>query len=232
MPVSRPRALLVSLRDDKSLGLRAALVSAGFDVEAATADQALGPRALPPPEVIVLDDPRSPPERLAVQLPLQTHRALGGVPLLVVSEDCSIDSFGGAIGRGAAAFLRLPANRADLEDIAQRLAAWRRRRPAVEGRRARRRPLILVADLDVPGEGMVRGRIVDASATGCRLESPHPLAPGTTLGIVPRACEDSTDIRLGGRVRWSRPSRGGATVAVRWTDTTSVVARRLFMGAA
>jgi CheY-like chemotaxis protein len=232
MPASPPRALLVSYRDDHSPGVRATLASAGLEVETATEPQILAAPTLVPPAVIVLDDPRPRPERRSSQLRLRSHPALSGVPLLVLSEDCSIDSFGGAIARGAAAFLHLPADPAELEETAQRLAAWRRRRPATEGRRAGRRPLLLSADLDVPGRGIVRGRIVDVSATGCRLEAPHAIAPGTTLGIVPRSCEDSTDIRLGGRVRWSRPSRAGSTVAVRWTGTASVVARRLFMGAA
>jgi hypothetical protein len=87
---------------------------------------------------------------------------------------------------------------------------------------------LLAVDVDVPpATPRLRGRIVDVSGSGCRLELPQAMAPGTRLGIVPRSCTDSTDIRLGGTVRWSRPAAIGHAVAVRWTGTAGLVARRL-----
>jgi hypothetical protein len=50
---------------------------------------------------------------------------------------------------------------------------------------------------------------------------------GTALGVVPRSCEDSTQIRLGGLTRWTRRGGKGHEVAVRWSATSAMLARRI-----
>ena len=204
-----------------------ALRAAGLVVEMTTE---LRLRALPDPArpaLLVLDDDRPRTERLATQLWLASLPALRGVPLLVLSADCSIDSFGSAIAAGAAAFLPRPIDPDEVGEAARRLAQWRAPRRPGDVRRGTRRPLLLAVDVDAPGEEKVRGRIVDVSGSGCCLELPRDMPKGTRLGIVPRSCTDSTEIRLGGTVRWSRPAGDAHAVAVRWTGTAGLVARRL-----
>lgn len=215
-------ALIVGGPDET---VRGTLTAAGFRIEQMPAEP---PPAFPRPTLLVLDDDRPRRERLATQLRLGSHPSLLGVPVLVVSADCTIDSFGSALAAGAAAFLPRPVDVEELKEAAQRLAQWRVPAQPGEVRRGTRRPLLLGVDVDAPPRTeRVRGRIVDVSASGCRIELPHPMPPGTRLGIVPRSCTDSTDIRLAGTVRWSRPAGAAYAVAVRWTGTAGLVARRL-----
>jgi CheY-like chemotaxis protein len=222
------RIALVSAPGDTSAEWSERLGALGYAVERLADPTDLGGAA--PPALVVVDDRRARAERLEALARLRAQPALVGVPLLVVSEDCGIDSFGGAIARGASAFVRSPLDPAELRDAVLRLAAWRDEAPpagASPVRRGRRRPLLLGVDVDVPGRGLARALMVDASASGCRLEMDEPVDAFTTLGIIPRACEDSTEIRLAGTVQWSRPARGGHWVAVRWTGTAGVLARRI-----
>lgn len=227
MREAQPTAVVVSGRGLPSAALRAALAAAGLRAVASTPTRLLTARSLVPPALVVLESISGPDDVLDVQARLRSRPGLHRVPILVLSEDCSIDTFGGAIARGASAFVRSPPDESELEDAVRRLAAWSARAGGAV-RRVPRRPLLLGADVDVPGLGPVRGRIVDVSAGGARLELPAPVAEGVTLGIVPRSCDDSTEIRLAGVVRWSKPAAEGHSVAVRWPGTVALVARRLF----
>src|SRR5688572_14172679 len=187
---STATAMAVSATGAPSDALRAAVGAAGLQLAASTPAELLGARDLAPPALVVLENRAGHEDILDVQARLRSHPVLHRVPILVLSEDCSIDTFGGAIARGASAFVRAPPEAEELEDALRRLAAWSRRTPH-GARRVPRRPLLLGADVDVPGLGPVRGRIVDVSAGGARLELPAPVAEGVTLGIVPRSCDDS-----------------------------------------
>jgi CheY-like chemotaxis protein len=226
--MAAPLAFLVGSPSPQRTVLVEALAAAGLAVEARGEDDLHGARSATKPALVVLDDSRGREERLATQRRLRAHPQLHAVPVLVVSGDCGIDSFGGAFGAGASAFLRLPLDAADLQDVARRLATWERpRTPPGTRPAAPRRPLLLDVDVELPGHPAVRGRIVDASATGCRMELPVAVPEGTGLGIVPRSCEDSTGIKLGGKTRWARRTPDGYAVAVRWTGTSAILARRI-----
>lgn len=208
---------------------RAALEAAGAVVRRAGEAELLSARGLPRPGLLVLDDDGPREGRAATLARLRAHPVLHGVPVIVASTDCGIDSFGGAIARGAAAFLRKPVDPEELRDAARRLMAWREDAGPRNTRRGLRRPLLLACDLHPAGRPAGPARLLDVSAGGCRLEAGEPVVAGTAVAIVPRACEDSTEIRLGGTVQWCR--RAGArdfALAVRWSGTTALFARRLF----
>ena len=222
-----PIAFVVGAPSPERDAVMTALAAANVTPALRSEGELLGAREGTLPALLVLDDQRPREERMATQLRLRSHPALHGVPVLVVSHDCSIDSFGGAIGAGASAFVRLPGDQDELVETARRLSTWRSHRSSPEARRGARRPLLLEVDVDLAGHEDVRGRIVDASTTGCRLELPMAADEGAQLGIVPRSCDDSTQIRLGGIVRWCRAGTHGFTTAVRWTGTAGIVARRV-----
>ncbi len=225
-------ALLIAGGGARARRLREILSGAGLAVTPVSGRALV---ASPPegrPDLLVMDDAGPAGERLALQQRLHAMPAFRDVPLLVVAEDCGIDAFGGAIARGASGFLRASAAPEEIAEAARRLARFRPSpRRAGEPGRAVRRPLLLPVDLDRGRAGWIRGRIVDVSATGCRIEVPAALTAGATIGIVPRSCDDSTEIRLAGVVRWSRPAREGHVAALRWTATAALLARRM-LGAA
>jgi hypothetical protein len=221
------RALVIGASETQDARLYAALRGAGLRVAPAREVELLASRSVDRPAVLVLAGPHARLERQALQQKLRAHPSFHEVPMIVLSEDCGIDSFGGAIAEGASAFFRQPLDEAELTEAARRLARWPETRTSSNARRGSRRPLLLGVDVDAPGHAAQNGRIVDASATGCRLELPQALATGTSVGIVPRSCVESTEIRLGGTVSWSRRLGSASTVAVRWSGTAGLVAGRL-----
>jgi hypothetical protein len=213
-----------------------ALGRAGLSVNALTEAEALAQRGLTLPRLVVLarGGPRA--EREAAQVRLLSHPALHGAPLLVVSPETDVDSYGGALARGAAAYVSADTGPTEVRDLALRLvrASDRRRdsetRPGSPERRGGRRPLLLkVVVEDRARNTRVAGHIVDVGPSGCRLELADPLPKGAPVGLQLLAYRETTGIVLAGSVRWTRPGDGGMhLVAVRFNGTSAVVARRLF----
>jgi hypothetical protein len=211
-----------------------ALRLAGLSVTALTEAAALGRRGLPPPRLVVLvrGGPRA--AREAAQVRLISHPALHGAPLLVVAAETDVESYGGALARGAAAYVSSAAGPSELRDLARRLVRAGERRRA-EGRHASdrrrgRRPLLLKVEVEDRARGArLAGHIIDVGLSGCRLELAEPLPKGAPVGLQLHAYRESTGIMLAGSVRWTRPGEGRThLVAVRFNGTSAVVARRLF----
>jgi CheY-like chemotaxis protein len=215
--------------------LAEALRRAGLSVAVLTEAEALSRRGLPSPHLVVLvrGGPRA--ERETAQVRLLSHPALHGAPLLVVAAETDVDSYGGALARGAAAYVSSAASPPELLDLALRLfrAAERRRtegRAKDRDRRRARRPLLLKVEVEDRARGArLAGHIVDVGLSGCRLELPEPLPKGTPVGLQLHAYHDTTGIVLAGLVRWTRAGEGGThLVAVRFNGTSAVMARGLF----
>lgn len=212
-----------------------ALRTAGLSVAAFSEAEVLGRRGLAPPRLVVLvrGGPRA--DREAAQVRLLAHPALHGAALLVVGAETDVDSYGGALARGAAAYMSSAASPPEVRDLALRLvrAAERRRaegRAADRDRRRARRPLLLKVEVeDRARGGRLSGHIVDVGLAGCRLELAEALPKGTPVGLQLHAYRDSTGIVLAGSVRWTRPDDGGMhLVAIRFNGTSAAMARRLF----
>jgi len=220
-----------SARDDIVEVLRRAALS----VTTLTEAEALGRRSLTSPHLVVLvrGGPRA--AREAAQVRLLSHPALHGAPLLVVGKETDVDSYGGALARGAAAYVATGASPPEVRALARRLVRGAERRRAqrrADGRdrRALRRPLLLKVEVEDRARGTrFSGHIVDVGLSSCRLEVPAPLTKGTAVGLQLHAYRESTGIVLAGSVRWTRPGEGGMHLAaVRFNGTSAVVSRRLF----
>jgi hypothetical protein len=206
----------------------------GLRAAALTEAEALGRRDLPPPRLLVLvrGGPRA--EREAAQVRLLSRPALHGAPLLVVGAETDVDSYGGALARGAAAYVSSSASPPEIRDLVRRLfrAAERRAKDRSGGhdRRQARRPLLLKVEVEDRARGArLSGHIVDVGLSGCRVELAAPLAKGVPVGLQLHAYRRSTGIVLAGSVGWTRPGEGGMhLIAVRFNGTSAVVARRLF----
>ena len=208
---------------------------AALSVTSLTEAEALRRRGLTPPHLVVLvrGGPRA--EREAAQVRLLSHPALHGAALLVVGAETDVDSYGGALARGAAAYVASAASAPEVRALARRLVRGAERRRAEgraddQDRRGARRPLLLKVEVEDRSRGVhFSGHIVDVGLSGCRLELAEPLAKGVAVGLLLHAYRESTGIVLAGSVRWTRPGEGGMhLVAVRFNGTSAVVSRRLF----
>lgn len=205
------------------------LQQAGLEVAAATEDDIIAHEDWVPPTLLVLDDHRDREARTMTQKRLQKHPSFIGVPLLILAYDADIDSYTGALTRGAAGYLIKPVSEEELTAAAQKLCDWKRNADRSEKRRRLRRPLLMKVDVDIRARKVrVPGELVDASGAGCRIELKEELSPGDLVRIVLHGHEDSTHVALGAEVRWHRVAPSGIhVVGVRFTGTTALLAGKL-----
>lgn len=205
------------------------LQQSGHEVAAATEDEILGGRDWVPPTLVILDDNSARDERKLSQKRLQAHPSFVGVPLLILAYDNDIDSYTGALTRGAAGYLTKPVSAEELTAAAQKLCDWKRNADRSEKRRRLRRPLLMKVDVDIRARKVrVPGELVDASGAGCRLELKEELKAGDLVRIILHGHEDSTHVALGAEVRWHRVAPSGLhVVGVRFTGTTALLAGKL-----
>jgi CheY-like chemotaxis protein len=205
------------------------LEGAGLEVAAATDAEVRLASDWVPPHLLILDDSGGREDRRARQAFLLGHPNLQGVPLLVLAYDADIDSYSGAITKGAAAYLVKPVDPEELVLAAQRLCGWMGASDRTEKRRRLRRPLLMKVDVDIRSRGIrVPGQMLDASGTGCRLELAEEIAIGELLRVILHAHEDSTHVALGAEVRWHRLTAEGAhLVGLKFTGTTALLVGKI-----
>jgi len=222
-------ALIVGVDGPDRNWAAATLQETGLEVAAATEDEILAHEDWVPPTLLILDDNGTAEERKATQKRLQKHPAFIGVPLLILAYDADIDSYTGALTRGAAGYLVKPANADEFTAAAQKLCDWKRNADRSEKRRRLRRPLLMKVDIDIRARKLrVPGELVDASGAGCRIELKEELAIGDLVRVILHGHEDSTHVALGAEVRWQRVTPAGLhVVGVRFTGTTALLAGKL-----
>jgi CheY-like chemotaxis protein len=205
------------------------LEAAGLEVEVATDAEVRLATDWVPPHLVILDDIGGREDRRERQAFLLRHPNLMGVPLLVLAYDADIDSYSGAITKGAAAYLVKPVAPEELVLAAQRLSGWMGASDRTEKRRRLRRPLLMKVDVDIRARKVrIPGQMLDASGTGCRIEVGEEIAPGELLRIILHAHEDSTHVALGAEVRWHRVVKGGEhLLGVKFTGTTALLAGKI-----
>jgi response regulator RpfG family c-di-GMP phosphodiesterase len=205
------------------------LQESGLEVAAATEDEILGGRDWVPPTLLVLDDHGARDERKATQKRLQQHPSFVGVPLLILAYDADIDSYTGALTKGAAGYLVKPVNADELTTAARKLVDWKRNADRSEKRRRLRRPLLMKVEIDIRARKLrVPGELVDASGAGCRIELQEDVQPGELVRVILHGHEDSTHVALGAEVRWHRVAPSGThVIGVRFTGTTALLAGKL-----
>jgi CheY-like chemotaxis protein len=212
--------------------LEDALRPSGLAVTVRPRADALAPPAAenrPRPEVVVLHERRRREDLLESLDRLHADAALGRTPLVVVDHERDIERFIAAVGRGAAACVCPPLDPVHLRATVTRLARWRDGKGPRDRRRRGRRPLLLRVDVHLPGERVLVGLLRDVSGTGCRIEAPERVAPGTEVSITPYGYDASLEFRIGAIVhRHLEPEPGQHVLACRFTGTGAVMAPRLF----
>ena len=209
--------------------LESVLMRGGLEVAACTEAELLAMADVVPPQLVMLDDSSGREERMATFSNLRAHVPLAGVPVVVLAYDADIDSFSAAITRGAAAYLVKPAAAEEVVAVAHKISGWLRSSDRTEKRRRLRRPLLMRVEIEAEGrDAPMPGQIVDVSGSGCRIELHQPLEKGDAVRLVLYGVEGSTDLSLGGEVRWQRKAPDGTEVAgIKFTGTAAVLAGRL-----
>jgi len=182
-----------------------------------------------PPHLVILDDVLGGAARREAQARLRSHPSLRGVPILILSYDGDIDSYSGAITKGAAAYLVKPVSAEELTLAAGKLSGWMGSQDRTEKRRRLRRPLLMRIDVEVRArKTRTAGQLLDASGTGCRVELGEAVQPGDAVRVILHGVDDSTYVALGAEVRWHRLSPAGVHLAgLRFTGTTALLAGKL-----
>lgn len=221
--------LVVAPRGKDRTDLFKLLKDAGLEVAAAAEADVLATLDLLPPALVILDHQGSKDALQDVQRRLMSAPQLMGVPLLVLAYASDVDSFSGAITKGAAGYLVKPADPKELLSTVRHLSGWLETQGRTEKRRHLRRPLVMKLDVDIRSQKLkVPGQMLDVSSRGCRIEVAQVVPRGGRLRLVLRAPEGSTNVALGAYVRWSRPAAGGGCqLGLRFTGTTAVLAPRL-----
>jgi CheY-like chemotaxis protein len=207
----------------------AALRWAHMEAAAATEAELLQHPDWVPPWLVILDDVAGGDARREAQARIKVHPALKGVPLLILSFEADIDSYSGAITKGAAAYLVKPVGAEELTTAARKLSDWLGAGDESEKRRRLRRPLLMKIDVDIRARRMrIPGELLDASGTGCRIEVKEELYPGEMVRVILHGPDDSSHVALGAEVRWHRASpEGGHEAGLRFTGTTALLAGKL-----
>jgi response regulator RpfG family c-di-GMP phosphodiesterase len=205
------------------------LMRGGLEVAACSEAELLGMPDIVPPQLVILDDASAREERMASFANLRAHPPLTGVPVVVLAYDADIDSFSAAITRGAAAYLVKPVPAEEVVAVAHKVSGWLSSSDRTEKRRRLRRPLLLRVDVEVRARKLtVPGQIVDVSGTGCRVELKEPLEKGEAVRITLYGLEGSTNLTLGGEVRWHRQAPDGThVIGAKFTGTAAVLASRM-----
>jgi DNA-binding response OmpR family regulator len=202
---------------------------AGMEAAAHSEDEIHASDDWVPPALVIYDDVAGGEAKRESQKRLQKHPAFRGVPLLVLSFDADIDSYTGAITKGAAAYLIKPIPAEELVEAAQKLCDWKGSKDRTEKRRRLRRPILMKVTVDLRARKVrVPGQLVDASGTGCRIELGEEVSPGELVRVILHGHEDSTHVALGAEVRWHRVSPTGVHVAgLKFSGTTALLAGKL-----
>lgn len=210
--------------------LESVLMRGGLEVAACSEEELLAMPDIVPPQIVVLDDSSRREQRMATFANLRAHAALIGAPIVVLAYDADMDSFSGAITRGAAAYLAKPVPPEDIVAVVHKITGWLSSVDRTEKRRRLRRPLVMRVDVSVEGrEGAVAGEMIDVSAKGCRVGIPWAVADtGDAVRITLYGLEGSTDLALSGEVRWRRAVPDGShVIGLRFTGTSALIASRL-----
>jgi CheY-like chemotaxis protein len=213
--------------------LEDALRPIGLPVSVQTLAEALRPgRTARPsvhPDVVVLHERRRREDLLDALDRIRAHPALAGAPLVVVDHERDVLRFTAALSRGAAACVCPPLDPAQLRATVARLARWRDDAASGERRDGGRRPLLIRMDVRMADGTVLGGLLRDVSATGCRLETPAAVPPGTTVSLTPYGYDDSLEFRIGATVRrHAEIAPGVHQLACRFSGTGAVMAPRLF----
>ncbi|MBN2369840.1 MAG: PilZ domain-containing protein [Vicinamibacteria bacterium] len=219
---------VIGPKGPKRMWTETTLLQGGHVVTCVETIDGLDTGALDPPNLIVIVD--SPARwRAPVGGRIVPGHPASSVPCIIVSDDDSVESYGSAIARGAAAHLTYPVGAMELLEAARRLSVRSTSSPGSEKRLRVRRCLLIAIKVDVRATGRcMDGWMLDASGGGCRIELPETIPPGTSVRIMLYAGARATQIALSAEVRWSqRTESSRRLLGVRFVGTSALLAAKM-----
>jgi DNA-binding response OmpR family regulator len=197
----------------------------GWAVAAGRIDEITSLPEAAAPRLILLDSNHLHEQCWREQDQLRRHPGLGSAPLLVLGDESDATSLTLAIGHGASAYLAKPVSADVLTSVISKLVSVGDSSPAVEHRRHPRRPLLMPVDVQVESRDRSAAWIMDASASGCRIETSEAVAAGNTLRVWLPTAEATARQPLTGRTCWSRSLPDGLSLAgMRFTGAGPLLA--------
>ena len=205
--------LIVGCDDEARRGTEQQLRQTGLRVVAAGMDDLAALPEMAPPRLVVLEG-RSPEDCRHHQAQLRRHPILRQAALLVLGEESDALSLTLAIGHGASAYLAKPVTDEVLACVVEKLRGATPSSPAVEQRRHPRRPYLVPIEVEAwGGRGRSTAWLLDASATGCRIETASSMSQGQAVCVWLPLAEATAHQPLTGETRWVRSDRAGLALA-------------------
>ncbi len=206
-------ALVVGEEGSARLQIEGTLRAMGWAVAAGRVEEITSLPEAACPRLILLDCDHVHEQCWREQDQLRRHPGLGSAPLLVLGDQSDAASLTLAIGHGASAYLAKPISDDILASVIWKLVRVSDSSPAVEHRRHPRRPLLVPVDVQVESRARRAAWIMDASASGCRIETAETVAEGDTMRVWLPTAEATARQPLTGKTRWARALPDGLSLA-------------------
>ena len=179
-----------------------------------------------PPLLVILDTPAAREECCRTQMRLRRHPKLRDLALLVLGEESDLLSMALAVGHGASAYL---SKRVGDEVLGSFLAKLQRPLvgpPGVEQRSRPRRRLLVPVEVEVWGaRNRATAWLMDASASGCCIETGAAVNEGDALKLWLPLAEATAQQPLTGQARWVRSASAGLVLTgVRFAAAAAFIA--------
>jgi CheY-like chemotaxis protein len=198
----------------------------GLPCVTATLSEVLCLPEIAPPRLIVLDSNAERDERCRQQDRLRRMAGGHGAPMIVLGDDAAIPCLSLAVAHGASAYFKKPVNDVDLLAVARKLLSFDGDAPLDERRLDPRRPFFVPVELErAQNRGRNRAVVVDASRTGCRIETSAAIGTGEMVRVWLPATEATANLPLTGETCWAGDSSGGRRLAgIQFTANASILA--------
>jgi CheY-like chemotaxis protein len=198
----------------------------GLPIVAASADEFLALPDVSPPLLVVLDGHGAHEQRRRTQTRLRRHPRLRHLALLVLGEESDPLTLALAVGHGASAYLCRRVGDDVLASVVEKLRQPSSSLPSAEQRGHPRRPLLVPVEVEVWGAaGRATAWLMDASASGCRIETGTTLNAGDAIRLWLPLAEATAYQPLTGQIRWVRIAGAGPALAgIRFEAATAFIA--------
>ena len=219
-------ALVVAEDEDARRQTLERLRRIGVSSVGTSVDELLALPDVSPPLLVILDTPAAREECCRAQMRLRRHPKLRDLALLVLGEESDLLSMALAVGHGASAYLSKRVGDEVLGSFVAKLQRPSVGPPGVEQRSRPRRRLLVPVEVEVWGaRNRATAWLMDASASGCCIETGAAVNEGDALKLWLPLAEATARQPLTGQARWVRSASAGLVLTgVRFAAAAAFIA--------